>query len=81
MRLIIRLLLAKSNKKGHECPGQGYEDLFIFIFMYNTTGKYYWLHRLAVRTLPSHGRNRGSIPLGATIKAFLIKYGRLAREW
>ena len=26
-----------------------------------------WPHRLAVRTPPSHGGNRGSIPLGATI--------------
>ncbi len=25
-----------------------------------------WRHRLAVRTEPSHGFNRGSIPLGAT---------------
>jgi hypothetical protein len=25
-----------------------------------------WPHRLTVRTLPSHGKNKGSIPLGAT---------------
>ncbi len=28
-------------------------------------------HRLRVRTLPSHGKNRGSNPLGAAIRSFL----------
>lgn len=28
-----------------------------------------WPHRLTVRTLPSHGKNRGSIPLEAAIKS------------
>ncbi len=30
----------------------------------------FWRHRLAVRTLPSQGENRGSIPRGATIEIF-----------
>ena len=37
---------------------------FVLSWLWDLPGM--WPHRLTVRTLPSHGRNRGSIPLEAT---------------
>jgi hypothetical protein len=82
--LALKHILVKHDSFCHEGGNISYRRLAFVATLdekgYNTTGLSLeaWPVRLAARTLPSHGGNRGSIPLQATNAALMPAAGGTA---